>query len=326
MPADGRDDPLRALVGYLTGPTAVGKTNAALALAERRGWAILSVDSRQIYRRLEIGTAKPTLHDRERVEHLMVDILDPAQHCSAGAFRRTAMQALAGRPPRSVLAVGGAGLYWEALTRDLHALPQADPVVRARHRQILESEGAGGLYRRLKEIDPDAARWLSPNDRQRISRALEVAEITGRPMSRILAEPRPAAEAALPVAVLLRPRAELYGRIVERCGLMLSAGLVGEVEAILVQGVKPDAPGLRSVGYREFIPHILADAPLERCVGEFVRNTKRYAKRQETWLRNRTPGARFLETSGTEDPECLGRRIEAVLSHDVAGTPPEVSP
>lgn len=316
---------MQALAGYLAGPTAVGKTEAALMIAERRGLAILSVDSRQIYHELKIGTARPTPSELARVEHLLVDILDLTEPCSAGAFRRMAIEALEGRAPGSVLAVGGAGLYWEALIRNLHPLPQADPGVRSRHCAILESEGVEGLYRRLQEIDPEAAARLSPRDRQRISRALEVAEISGRPMSRILAEPRPVPAEHVPVAALLRPRAELYPRIEDRCRRMLDAGLLDEVRGILERGVDPSAPGLRSVGYREFIPHLVADVPLERCIAEFVRNTRRYAKRQETWLRNRTPGVQFIHTSGSEDPEVISRRVESALFPGGPGEPDTVS-
>ncbi len=310
---------MRALAGYLAGPTAVGKTEAALLLAERRGLAILSVDSRQVYRGLNIGAAKPTRSELARVEHILLDILDLTEPCSAGAFRRMAVEALDGRAPGSVLAVGGAGFYWEALTRDLHPLPPADPGVRARHCAIIDSEGVEGLYRRLKEIDPGAAARLSPRDRQRISRALEVAEISGRPLSRILAEPRPCPAESVPVVALLRPRDELYSRIEERCRKMLDAGLLDELRGILDRGVDPSAPGLRTVGYREFIPHVVADAPLEPCVEEFVRNTRRYAKRQETWLRNRTPGVRFVHTSTREDPQAVSRRVEASLLREWSG-------
>jgi tRNA dimethylallyltransferase len=305
----------RRLVGWLAGPTAVGKTEVALRLAERRGWTILSLDSRQVYRRLDRGTAKPSAEERARVPHLLLDCLDPTERCSAGRFRALALEALASLDSRdrSALAVGGAGLYWEALTRPMHPLPAASEEIRARHETIVRLEGVAGLYRRLAAADPETAQRLPPGDRQRVSRALEVCEITGLPLSRWIAEERaPALE--LPVVALVREPAELRERIAARCARMLASGLLEEIRGLLASGVPPDAPGLRTVGYREFLPHLLQGAPFEACRNRFVRNSWQYARRQMTWLRGRVPGHRPVRLSAATGLDDAVRAVEALLA------------
>ncbi len=319
---DGATGRLGGVLGaFITGPTGVGKSEVALLLAERLGCALLSVDSRQIYRRLEIGTAKPTPSERARVEHLLIDCLDPEEASSAGRYRAMALEALdrLAASGRRALAVGGTGFYWEALTRGLHPLPAADPKVRALHDRIAEEEGVAGLYRRLEAVDPETAARLPPNDRQRIARALEVAVITGAPMSRLLREerrvswPEDAPPSRIPAIVLTRDRADLYRRIETRCRRMLEAGLIDEVRALLASGMPPDAPGLRTVGYREFVPQVLSGQPLEVCVEAFVRNSRRYAKRQETWFRHRLESPIELRIEAGETAEEVARRVEAFV-------------
>jgi len=319
-----------ALVGFVTGATAVGKSEAALLLCEQREWELLSVDSRQVYRGLDVGTAKPTAAERARVVHHGIDLIEPSQAFSAGGFREYALGVLeqARRSGRRLLAVGGAGFYWEALIRGLHPLPPASPEIRRRHARIVAEEGPEALHALLRSVDPATAARLAPRDRQRASRALEVAELTGIPLSAHLrgrrtgslgggpadgwvdpkggtpAEPprEDAIDQTLPMIVALtRPRPELYRRIEERCRRMMAAGLVAELAALLRQGVPPDAPGLRTVGYREFLPHLLEGRALAVCEEGFVRASRRYAKRQETWLRHRLPERIELRV-GDEEP------------------------
>jgi tRNA dimethylallyltransferase len=331
-------DPFPALVAYVTGPTAVGKSEIALRLAEAHGWAILSIDSRQIYRGLDVGTAKPSAAERERAPHLLLDLLDPGEACSAGRFRAFALEALESLrvSGRRALAVGGAGLYWEALTRGLHPLPASSPEVRARHERIVRQEGVEGLYRRLQAVDPETARRLKPRDRQRVGRALEVAELAGEPMSCILARPERGPEAAgsshadgdgrrVPVVALTRSRPDLYRRIEERCRRMLEAGLIDELRRLLDAGVSPGAPGLRSVGYREFLPHLLEGAPLADCVERFLRESRRYAKRQETWIRHRLPDKVVLEIGQGEAPDRTAARLEEGIAGFRLDTPGALS-
>jgi tRNA dimethylallyltransferase len=325
---DRSPSPYLAPEAYLTGPTAVGKSEVALRLAERRRWSILSVDSRQIYRRLDIGTAKPTLAERARVRHLLVDLLDPEETCSAGRYRNLAREVLReeGEAGRRVLAVGGAGLYWEALTVGLHPLPGADGAIRARHAEILATEGPVALHERLRALDPVTADRLPPGDRQRVSRALEIIELTGRPLSEILRdqrEQRPSSTLGvssettppppIPVVTLCRSRGDLYRRIDRRSDAMMDAGLIDELHRLLSEGLSPRAPGLQTVGYREFLPHLLEGAPLSECVERFRRSGRRYAKRQETWVRHRLPRAVSILVAEDEPPALTVERVEALL-------------
>jgi tRNA dimethylallyltransferase len=278
---------------------------------------ILSVDSRQIYRRLELGTAKPTTAERGRVQHHLLDVLDPGETCSARRFRDLALLALSKAGERGVrlLGVGGAGLYWEALVRGLHELPPASVEIRARHVRLLAEEGPDALHRRLRAVDPPTASRLAPGDTQRVSRALEVHELTGLPLSALHREPRADAR-AIPTLALQRDRADLYQRIEERCGRILEAGLVAELRELLASGVPPDAPGLRTVGYREFLPHLLEGKPLPECEEEFVRDSRRYAKRQGTWLRHRVPEAVVLRIAPGEAAEETAERVGTALGLD----------
>lgn len=308
-------DPREFLAAGILGPTAVGKTAVALLLAERLGLEILSLDSRQIFRRLDIGTAKPTAAEHARVPHHLLDVLEPAEACSAGRYRELALDVLRSAGGRGVrlLGVGGAGLYWEALVHGLHELPRASAEIRVRHTRLLAAEGADALHRRLRDVDPETAARLAPGDIQRVSRALEVAEITGKPLSTLLRGPRPESR-AIPVVALLRDRADLYRRIEERCACILDAGLVQELRGLLAAGVPPEAPGLRTVGYREFLPHLLEGKPLPKCVEEFVRDSRRYAKRQETWLRHRVPEAIVVRVDADETAEVTAERVGVVLA------------
>ena len=317
-------DPRDCLAACILGPTAVGKTEVALLVAERAGLEILSVDSRQIYRRLELGTAKPTAAERARVRHHLLDALDPGETCSARRFRDLALVALKEAGERSVrlLGVGGAGLYWEALVRGLHDLPSASAEIRARHVRLLAEEGPDALHRRLRTVDPPTATRLAPGDTQRVSRALEVHELTGLPLSALHREPRPDAR-AIPTVALVRDRADLYQRIEERCLRILDAGLVAELRDLLATGVPADAPGLRTVGYREFLPHLLEGKPLSACIEEFVRDSRRYAKRQGTWLRHRVPDAVVLHVEADETPEETAERVSAALPTAMGPSAPE---
>lgn len=305
----------RPPVAFLAGPTGVGKTEIGVGLAERHGWSIVSLDSRQIYRGLEIGTAKPTPRERERAAHHLIDRLDPGEACSAGRFRRLYLEALERleREGRRALAVGGAGFYWEACTRGLHDLPQASAEIRREQERILRTEGVAGLYRRLLETDPRAAAGLEPTDRQRIGRALEINLLTGRTLHEVFSDAPPRPGPPAPVVVLLRDRRELARRIEERCRKMLDDGLLEEIRGLLDAGVSPDAPGFRTVGYREFLPHLLEGASLREATERFLRNSRRYAKRQETWFRNRVADRIEIRIPETERAERSVLRVEEAI-------------
>jgi tRNA dimethylallyltransferase len=300
------------ILAFVVGPTGVGKTDVAIALARRLTAEIVSVDSRQLYRDLDIGTAKPTPAQRRAVRHHLIDLLDPRERCSAGRF----LELIAGtlRDLRSrgatALAVGGAGLYVDACLGRFHELPRADEARREIYEAIAREEGPEALHRRLEKVDPQTAGRLAPRDRQRIVRALEVAEGTGFPLSgRFRERTTPLVPPDTPVVYLTRPRKELYARIERRCHAMVAAGLPDEVRRLLEAGLARDAPGMKSVGYAEWIAYALGECDRDLAFDRFVRNSRRYAKRQETWFRNRHPERREVSIPAEEPPERTAERI-----------------
>ncbi len=274
----------------LMGPTASGKSALALALADRFAVEIVSVDSAQVYRGMDIGTAKPDRATRARIAHHLIDILDPAEASSAARFRRDALVAIAairarGRVP---LLVGGTMLYFKALVEGLSALPAADPATRAAIDARAAVEGWPALHAELAKVDAATAMRLEPTDAQRIQRALEVHALTGTPLSRLQGA-REAGGALGPVlatALLPSDRARLHAAIAERFDAMLEAGLVDELRRLRAQyALTPDLPSMRCVGYRqawEFLDGRI-DATTLRAKG--VAATRQLAKRQLTWLR-----------------------------------------
>jgi tRNA dimethylallyltransferase len=277
----------------LLGPTASGKTAAALALAARHPVEIISVDSALVYREMDIGTAKPTAEERERVPHHLIDIVDPADAYSAAQFRTDTLRLVGeittrGRLP---LLVGGTMLYYKALTQGLNDLPGADAEMRAALDAQALRDGWPALHARLAEVDPVTAARLAPNDSQRIQRALEVFTLTGRPMSELLAAPAQVDDLALPwrfVPVALEPsdRSVLHARIAERFDAMLAAGFIDEVERLRARGdLHPGLASMRCVGYRQAWEYLdgVGDFASMRDKGVFA--TRQLCKRQLTWLR-----------------------------------------
>ncbi|MDZ7372777.1 MAG: tRNA (adenosine(37)-N6)-dimethylallyltransferase MiaA [candidate division KSB1 bacterium] len=277
----------RELVPVLVGPTAVGKTALSLLLAEAMEAEIVSADSRQVYRYMDIGTAKPRPEDRRRVPHHFIDVRDPDEYYSAGQFGREArekIQQLLGQG-RLPLVVGGSGFYLRALFDGLFEPRISDPEVKERIRDRIRREGLPAVYAYLCRVDPEAAGRIHPNDEQRIVRALEVYEIAGEPMSHFFAQkPAPAPFGAIWIG-LERPREELYHRIDRRVEEMFAAGLVEEVRQLLERGYTADLNALRTVGYREVIGYLQGEFTLDRAVYLVKRNSRRYAKRQLTWFR-----------------------------------------
>ena len=287
----------------LMGPTASGKSALALELADRYPVEIVSVDSAQVYRGMDIGTAKPSASIRARVTHHLVDICDPRDAYSAGRFRRDALELIErirsrGRVP---LLVGGTMLYFRALRAGIAPLPEADASVRARIDARAAAVGWVALHAELAARDTAAAARIRPADGQRIQRALEVLELTGRPISELqrLAEPAPyrfAAFMLLPVS-----REELYRRIDARLLAMLDEGLLEEVRALRARGdLDPALPSLRSVGYRQLWEHLEGRCDLATAVSNAQRATRNLAKRQLTWA-HADASAHWLK--GLEDQE-----------------------
>ena len=274
----------------LMGPTGAGKSDAALALAERLPVEIVSVDSAMVYRGLDIGTAKPARELRLRVPHHLVDLCDPAVRYSVGEFLRDVTRVMAeirsrGRLP---LLVGGTMLYFRALQAGLAPLPAADPGVRAWLAARAGDRGWPALHTELAGVDPIAAARIRPNDGQRIQRALEVHALTGRPLSELQRENMKGASGSEYLKFVLAPpeRGTLEPLLERRFDAMLAAGLVAEVEALYGRGdLQPELPALRSVGYRQLWAHLSGNCDLASARTAAIRATRQLAKRQYTWLR-----------------------------------------
>jgi len=269
------------------GPTAVGKTEVGIELAERLGGEVVNGDALQVYRGFDIGTAKPSAGQRRRVRHHLLDVLAPEQRHSAGAFVRRAHTAVAdiaarGRVP---IVVGGSGLYLRALLEGLSPIPPVDDALRDRLRQRLEHDGLPALWARLSACDAATAAKLAATDRQRILRALEVFESTGRPLSYWHEQaPQTPRLQAYRLGLTL-PRAILYDRVACRVRGMVASGWVAEVKGLLARGVDRQAPAFQAIGYRQLADHVLGFLSLEEAVAQTIRATRRYAKRQLTWFR-----------------------------------------
>ena len=300
----------------LTGATGVGKTRVATALAALAGIEIVSADSRQVYRGLDVGTAKPSAAERAAAPYHGLDLVAPAERYSAGRFARDAAGwigdiAARGRLP---VVVGGTGFYLRALFEGLFDEPPLEPGRRQRLRDALGALPEADLSRWARRLDPA---FRGGGGRQRAARAVEVALLSGRALSALQAAAKRPSGLVPWYVVLALPRPALAARIAERAQRMLDAGLVAEVRSVLAAGVAPDAPGLTGVGYREVVAHLsgaLAAAELPEAIAAA---TRRYAKRQETWFRHQLAGA-VLTLDAAAAPEALAR--EVLARYRAAGT------
>ena len=272
------------LTPVLVGPTGVGKTAVAVALAALTPITVISADARQIYRRLDIGTAKPDNATLTRVPHLGLDVIEPGERYSAGRFARAATGWLADvrAAAREPIVVGGTGLYIRALADGLFREPPFDPHRRDQLRSWSESLEGADLARWAGRLDPR----FPGGGRQRAARAVEVALLTGHPLSWWQREARESGTLRPWYIHLTVPREVLHRRLAARVDEMLAAGFVAEVRQVLESGVDPDAPGLDGVGYREVISMLRGELPEARLREAIFISTRRYAKRQETWFRN----------------------------------------
>jgi tRNA dimethylallyltransferase len=297
------------------GPTATGKTELAMALADRYPVALINADSAQVYRGMDVGTAKPDGATRARYPHALMDCRDPAEPFSAGQFARAAQEAAQaafadGRVP---LLVGGTGLYFRAFAEGLADLPESDPAIRER----LQAEGEGGgwalLHERLQTVDPASAERIHPGDGQRLVRALEVHELTGQPLSE-LQKQRAVPPVEYPVlrTALWLPRELLWQRIEDRFRRMLEAGLLAETEALRDAGVARDSPALRAVGYRQALAYLDGELDWEGLVHAGVVATRRLARRQIIWLR-KTPGVEWFRADDQAQRRALIDRVGGFL-------------
>ena len=294
----------------IVGPTASGKSALAVALAREFSGEVLVCDSTQVYRGFDIGTGKPTMEERRGVPHHLLDMIEAGERFTAGEYRRRAVTALAdvaGRGGLPIFTVG-TGLYWRSLVEGLADAPQRCEALRGRLDAITARRGSDHLHRMLRRLDPASAARISPQDRQKLVRALEVCLLAGKPLSDVHRAGRERLEGYAPLKIGLNPpRPELRERIERRVHTMLERGWAAEVEALLLArrtaGTRDTAKPFEFIGYRELSTHLESKSPLPETFEAIVTATRRYAKRQLTWFR-KEPGVHWLEVPG-ESPQAL---------------------
>ena len=295
----------------IAGPTASGKSALALALAEKLGGIIVNADSMQVYRDLRIITARPAPEDEQRAPHRLYGYIDAAENYSVGRWCTEAAAALAAteRYGRAAIIVGGTGLYFNALTRGLTAVPPIPAEIRDKVRARLARDGVGALHRELKQRDPAAAARLMPGDRARIARALEVVLATGRSLLDWHGEGKPASlDPTRAAKVFLMPgRDQLLRRIDARFDAMIAAGAIEEVRALVARDLAPELPAMKAHGVPWLMRHLRGEISLAEAVEGGQRETRQYTKRQATWFRNQLPEFVWAE------PEQAIAAIEAQL-------------
>lgn len=299
-------------VVVLLGPTAVGKSRVAVQVARHFGTDVLTADSRQVYRGMDIGTDKPTMAERQGVPHRLIDLADPDRTFNTGWYRQAALAEIerlraAGRLP---LVVGGTGLYIRTLVRGLCPAPPADPEIRTELLTISREQGRNQLYAALVRVDPETAARLHPNDEAKVIRALEVHRLTGRPMSAMHKEH--AFQESLFVSLLIglhRPKEQLYRRIEERIDWQLAHGMVEETRTLLDRGYDRQLEAMKGLGYRQVSAYLAGDYDYDEMVRKFKRDTRHFAKRQMTWFR-KEPGIVWLSV---EESESLDQTVSRVI-------------
>lgn len=300
-------------VAVLLGPTATGKSAIALALAREMGWEIVSCDSRQIYRGMDIGTAKPSAMERSVVRHWLFDILDPAEEYSAWRFAEEAGSIIRerAREGKRVVLCGGTGLYFNALLSGRNERASSDPEIRRELAGYAALHGSATLHSELSRVDPVTARRLHPNDTHRIIRALALFRQTGKTMSEYSQEARPPSDLIFVIVKTTMERPLLYDRINRRVDTMIAEGLWEEFLGLRSAGYDRTAPGLQSVGYKELFDVEEGAITLATAVELIKRNTRRYAKRQITWFAHQAEGV----TVDTADAGAAFDRVRECQLH-----------
>ncbi|MGQ9464649.1 MAG: tRNA (adenosine(37)-N6)-dimethylallyltransferase MiaA [bacterium] len=292
----------------IVGPTAVGKTDLAIKIAERYNGEIISADSRQVYKYLNIGTAKPDAKERKRAVFHLIDFLEPDHNYSCGQFARDAGDLIEEIIARGRLPIvcGGTGLYIRSLFNPLHQLPQSDKKIKEKLMKIMQEKGIEYLYQKLFEVDPEWARMIKPRDKQRILRGLEVYEIVGKPLTEIIKYQKPKPKYQPYYVGLYLERDGLYKKIDERFEHMVKMGLVDEVVSILKMGYPADCSGLRTIGYREIVAFLQGRLTLSEAINKAKQHTRNFAKRQLTWFK-KIPEIRWFRTNEIDFvfSECL---------------------
>jgi tRNA dimethylallyltransferase len=280
-------------ISLIAGPTASGKSRLAMETAARTGAVIINADSQQLYADLRVLSARPTEADEAQAEHRLYGVADAAEAWSVGRWSRAVMPVLAelAEAGRSALLVGGTGLYFTALTKGLADIPEVPTEVRDGLETAFDREGETVFRRRLAERDPDAAARIESGDRQRLVRALAVAQHTGRALSAWTADTTPLLAPGSWTGTVVEPdRTALYAQCDLRVGQMVEQGALDEVRALVARKLSPDLPAMKAVGVREFAAHLAGETSLEAAIDATRQATRNYAKRQLTWFRNQTPG------------------------------------
>lgn len=301
---------------FLAGPTAGGKTATALALAEFLDAEIVSMDSMAVYRRMDIGTAKPTREERSQVPHHLIDIVDPHEEFSVSDYVQQASQVageIAGRS-RTPLFVGGTGLYLRSMLRGVFEGPDADWELRRSLERQADEKGNDWLLEELRKVDAPTAARLHPNDVRRVIRAIEVFNVTGQPLS-IQHDHKPLPKEEQPAAVfwIHPPRAWVHERVNRRVDIMMGQGLLGETRRLLDSDPPPGRTARQALGYRELIEHLEAGVSLDAAVTQIKTGTRQFAKRQHTWFRN-LEECQSVPITGKESPRVLAETLLRLAS------------
>jgi len=303
----------------LVGPTGVGKTTISIPLATQLQSEIISADSRQVYRHMDVGTAKPSAADRLRIPHYMVDILDPDETYSAGQFG-SEVRDLLNKSPSNFMIVGGSGLYIKAVIQGLSRGAERNDAIRAEIRLHMKERGVAALHAELTQIDPVAASHVSPTDSKRIERALEVYRLTGMPISRwrdeMCEDPIPAVWIGLAC-----DRAELYRRIEARIDAMMEEDhLMRETQDLLAKGYSPSLQSMEGLGYRDMIRFLKRDISRDEMIRRFKQDSRNYAKRQLTWFRKEKK-IHWIDTTQWNSDKIVGDVLSAVRKSLATDTP-----
>ena len=296
--------PARIPVGFIVGPTGAGKSALAMAVAEHSNCEIVNADSRQFYRGMDLGTAKPSAEDQARVPHHLIDVRNPDESLDVAEFAqlaRAAIEDIAARE-RNPLVVGGSGLYLRVIRGGIFRGPAASPEIRGRFAKIAEAQGVAHLHQTLREIDPESANRIGINDLYRIVRALEVFELTGETISAHQLRHRFADHGYDTLTVGIEvDRKKLYEAIDTRFDAMVAAGLVDEVRTLVAAGYSPEKPPLSTIGYKQIAAYLRGEIALDDAIAQAKQESRRLAKRQLTWFR-REPNVEWLDPErGAED-------------------------
>ncbi len=309
---------LKPLV-VLVGPTAIGKSRIAVEVAQALGTEILTADSTQVYRGMNIGTDTPSEEDRQRVTHRLIDLVEPDEPFNAGEFRRRALQEISrlyekGRLP---LVAGGTGLYVRALLNGLWAGPPGDRALRRKLEEEARVRGGESMYQELSRVDPATARRLHLRDTVKVLRALEVYRQTGVRLSRAHEEHRKRAKPFRALVLgLTMDRVLLYQRIDHRVDVELAKGLVDETRTLLAKGYSRNLVSMKSLGYRQMAGYLEGECAFDEAVRRLKRDTRRFAKRQMTWFR-KEPGLTWVEVDPDESVQSVSRRVMPVIERFV---------